>query len=454
MKTQESREAVLAEAPVLRAIVTMAVPVILGMLVQVFYNMADTFFIGRLNDVHQLAASGISFPFFMIMMSFGTVIGVGTASLVSRQLGMQKRAEAGEIVSLSIVLNIIVALALTPVLLLFIEPILRLLGAQGETLAHTRNYLFPLICCSAISISNFSLGNVVRSEGAVFHAITGQILGTLTNIILDPIMIFAMDMQIAGAAWATVIGNLVSVLYYLYCYSDKSLLNISFNRKIFTVRYITGIFSIGIPSGLNHVFISFAIIVTNNLAAAYGAAVLAAMGIAQRVNSLAILFLVGLAVGCQPLVGYNYGAGNRRRLNSILKTGLILSVSSGLVLSLIFAVFSRYAVAVFTGNAEVIRHGTTMLRAMALAAPFVGVIMICMNSLQALGKAVPSLILSSGRQGIVYIPLLFLLSRFFGLTGIIFSQPIVDILVSIAASFMLYHVLRTDTHLAKRESLQ
>ena len=143
MKTQESREAVLAEAPVLRAIVTMAVPVILGMLVQVFYNMADTFFIGRLNDVHQLAASGISFPFFMIMMSFGTVIGVGTASLVSRQLGMQKRAEAGEIVSLSIVLNIIVALVLTPVLLLFIEPILRLLGAQGETLAHTRNYLFP-----------------------------------------------------------------------------------------------------------------------------------------------------------------------------------------------------------------------------------------------------------------------------------------------------------------------
>jgi putative MATE family efflux protein len=283
---------------------------------------------------------------------------------------------------------------------------------------------------------------------------TGQILGTLTNIILDPIMIFAMDMQIAGAAWATVIGNLVSVLYYLYCYSDKSLLNINFNRKIFTVRYITGIFSIGIPSGLNHVFISFAIIVTNNLAAAYGAAVLAAMGIAQRLNSLAILFLVGLAVGCQPLVGYNYGAGNRRRLNSILKTGLILSVSSGLVLSLIFAVFSRYAVAVFTGNAEVIRYGTTMLRAMALAAPFVGVIMICMNSLQALGKAVPSLILSSGRQGIVYIPLLFLLSRFFGLTGIIFSQPIVDNLVSIAASFMLYHVLRTDTHLAKRESLQ
>ena len=108
----------------------------------------------------------------------------------------------------------------------------------------------------------------------------------------------------------------------------------------------------------------------------------------------------------------------------------------------------------FTGNAEVIRYGTTMLRAMALAAPFVGVIMICMNSLQALGKAIPSLILSSGRQGIVYIPLLFLLSRFFGLTGIIFSQPIVDILVSIAASFMLYHVLRTDTHLAKRESLQ
>lgn len=450
MKTHESREAVLAETPVLRAIVTMAVPVILGMLVQVFYNMADTFFIGRLHDVHQLAASGISFPFFMIMMSFGTVIGVGTASLVSRYLGMKERGEAGRIVSLSVVLNILIAIILTPLLLVFLDPIVHLLGARETTALHTVNYLFPLICCSAIVITNFSLGNVIRSEGAAFHAMTGQILGTVTNIILDPIMIFALNMGIAGAAWATVIGNLVSAVYFLSCYSGKSMLRLSFNRSIFRMRYFSGIFSIGLPSGLNHVFISLAIIVTNNLASAYGAAALAAMGIAHRVNSLAILVLVGLAVGCQPLVGYNYGARNRRRLFDILKTSMRISIVSGLALSVLFGVFSRYAVAVFTENFTVIRHGTLMLRAMAVAAPFVGIVMICMNSLQALGKALPSLILSSGRQGVFYIPILFLFTRLFGLTGLIFSQAAVDILMSITASLMLYRVLKKDPRVARQ----
>lgn len=453
MKTHESREAVLAETPVLRAIVTMAVPVILGMLVQVFYNMADTFFIGKLNDVHQLAASGISFPFFMIMMSFGTVIGVGTSSLVSRFLGMRKRQEAGDIVSLSIVLNVVVALLLTPVMLFYLEPILHLLGARGVTVDHTRNYLFPLICSSVIIISNFSLGNIIRAEGAAFHAMTGMILGTVTNIILDPIMIFTLDMEIAGAAWATVIGNLVSVIYYLSCYAGKSMLHIRFTRSIFRLQHLSGIFSIGIPSGLNHVFISIAIIVTNNLASAYGAAVLAAMGIAHRVNSLAILFLVGLAIGCQPLVGYNYGAKNRTRLFSILKTSMRLSIISGLSLSVLFGVFSRYAIAIFSADAGVIQHGTLMLRAMAVAAPFVGVVMICMNSLQALGKAVPSLILSSSRQGVFYLPVLFIFNRLFSLPGLIFSQPVVEIIMSVVASIMVFHVLKKDTHITQRNSL-
>ncbi|HHU37157.1 MAG TPA: MATE family efflux transporter [Treponema sp.] len=453
MKTHESRVVVLAETPVIRAIITMAAPVILGMLVQVFYNMADTFFIGKLNDVNQLAASGISFPFFMLMMSFGMVIGVGTSSLVSRFLGMKKRNEAGEIVSLSIVLNVIVAAILTPILLIFLTQILHMLGAREETIEPTRSYLFPLICCSVITISNFSLGNIIRSEGAAFHAMTGMMLGAVTNIILDPIMIFTLKMEISGAAWATVIGNLVSVGYYLSCYAGKSLLRISFNRRIFRLDYLKGILSIGVPSGLNHVFIGMAIIITNNLASNYGAVALAALGVAQRINSLAILFLVGLATGCQPLVGYNYGAKNRKRLFSIIKTSMALAVISGLVLSVIFAIFSRYTIAIFSKNQEVIKHGTLMLRAMALSAPFVGVVMICMNSLQAMGKAIPSLILSAGRQGVFFIPTLFLFTRFFGLNGLIFSQPTVDIMISILAALLLRFVVKHDKNLITETSL-
>jgi len=444
MQSRESRIKILSEEPILKAIFTMALPVMFGMLVQVFYNLVDTFFIGKMNDVNQLAASNLGFPFSMVLMAFGGIIGVGASSIISRYMGMKKMTEAGHIVGLSCYLLVALGAAFTVLCLAFLNPILILLGARDDVIAPTKSYLIPLISGSAIVMANYALGIMIRSEGAAMHAMTGMMIGSIVNIILNPILIFACGFRIAGSAWATVIANAAGLCWYIWCYARKSILKISFGRHVWKAGYVRGILSIGIPSGLNQGLMAVAGILTNNLAAFYGATILASMGIASKINSLIILLLIGLATGCQPLFGYNYGARNRKRLVSILKTAMVVAVTTGVVMLGLFTLGGKFLIAVFSPIPEVIAQGTFILTAITLSAPFIGIVMICMNCLQALGKGIPSLILSTGRQGLYYIPLLFILNACFGFHGLVFTQPIVDVLMVITSTFMLRHVIRTD----------
>jgi putative MATE family efflux protein len=449
MQSSESRIKVLSEEPILKAILTMALPVMLGMLVQVLYNMVDTFFIGMMNDVAQLAAANLGFPLFMIMMAIGSVVGVGASSVISRYIGMKKMREAGEIVGLAIFLIVIVGLVVTALSLLFLDPILGLLGAHGEVAGPTRDYLLPLVIGTVVIIANYALGITLRAEGAATYAMIGMILGSVTNIILDPIMIFTCHWGIAGAAWATVIGNLVGLLWYLWCYARKSILRLSFGKQIWRAQYFREIFAIGIPAGINQGLMSVSNIIANNLAAAYGATVLGAMGVAGKVNSIIILILVGLATGCQPLFGYNYGARNKKRLVAILKTSMLVAFILGTLMLGVFTLAGRLLIGVFSSIPEVIDKGSYILTAISCAAPVIGICMIVMNCLQAIGKAVPALILSTGRQGLYYIPLLFILNALFGFNGFIYTQAIVDVLMVITATLMLRHVIKSDPLLSE-----
>jgi putative MATE family efflux protein len=444
MQSNDSRIKVLAEAPALKAIMTMALPVILAMLVQVLYNMVDTFFIGMMKDVDQLAAANIGFPFFMITMAMGSIIGVGASSAISRYIGMKKMKEAGEIVGLSFMLVCAIGIVFTILGIALLDPVVALLGAKDSVVLPTRSYMMPLILGAVIIMANFSVGMTLRAEGAAMDTTIGMIIGSVTNIILDPIMIFTFGWGIAGAAWATVIGNAAGLAWYLFCYAKKSLLKVSFGKHSLNSTYFREIFSIGIPSGLNQGLMSVSSIITNNLAATYGTVTLAGMGIAGKVNSLIILILVGLAAGCQPLFGYNYGARNRARLSSILKTAMILAFGLGSVMLAAFTLAGKTLIAIFTPIPEVIAQGAYILTAYSCAAPVIGIIMIATNCIQAMGKAIPALILSTGRQGIYYIPLLFLLNALFGFNGFIFTQPIVDALMVVTATLMLRAILRRD----------
>lgn len=444
MNESNSRMRTLAEAPVLRAIFTMAMPVMLGMIVQVLYNLVDTFFIGMMGNVNQLAAANVGFPLFMIMMAVGSIIGVGASSVISRYLGMKKAREAGEIIGLSAYLVVAIAAVFTAALLIFFNPVITLLGAKGNVVVPTGEYLFPLIAGSAVIMANFAFGVTLRAEGAAMQTMAGMLIGSVVNIILDPVMIFACGLGIAGAAWATVIGNLAGLLWYVRCYAKTSVLKVTFGSHVWNAEYLREIFSIGIPSGINQGLMSVAGIFSNNLVALYGVSSLAAIGIAQKVNSMVILLLVGLATGCQPLIGYNYGARNKKRLVSVLKTSMGIAAILGTTMLGIFALTGRLIISLFTSDPTVIDQGRYILTALSSAAPIIGIIMIVMNCLQAIGKPIPSLILSTGRQGLYYIPILFLLNALFGFDGLVWTQPIVDVLMVITATIMLAHVIRTD----------
>lgn len=444
MQSNESRIKVLAEEPVLKAIFTMAIPVMLGMIVEILYNLVDTFFIGKLNDVNQLAASNVGFPFFMIIMAIGSVIGVGASSVISRYLGMKKTKEAGEIVGLSVFLAAGLGIVVTLLALAFLNPIIGLLGAHDAVAIPTRHYLFPLILGAVLLITNFALGIMVRAEGAATQAMTGMMIGSVTNIILNPTLIFGLGLGIAGSALATVLANAAALLWYVRFYAKKSILKVSFRKRVWTSDYIRQIFSIGIPAGLNQGLMSVSNIIMNNLVAAYGATALASMGVALKVNSMIILLLIGLATGCQPLFGYNYGARNRNRLRSLLKTSMLASFILGSTMLIIFTLTGKYIIAAFSPIPEVVTQGSYVLTAVSSAAPIIGIIMITMNCLQAFGKSVPSLILSTGRQGLYYIPLLFTLNALFGFHGLVFTQPLVDVLMLVTATAMLRYVFRKD----------
>ncbi len=444
MSKNDERIQTLAEEPVFTAILKMSLPVMMGMIIQVMYNMVDTYFIGRMNDVNQLAASSVGFPVFMLFMSVGGVIGTGASSLISRYLGMKKIREAGEIVGLSLILNIAFAVLVTGFGLAFLDPLVRMLGATGGVFEATKDYLLPLIVGSVIILGNFSFGMILRSEGAAMRAMVGMIIGTVVNIVLDPIMIFTMGMGIRGAAIATVIGNLAGLIWYLSSYAGHSLITPVIDRASVSLGHIRDVLVIGIPSGLNQGLMSVAGIVTNNLAAAYGAAALGGMGVSQRIFSLVILLLIGLAVGTQPLVGYNYGAKNRQRVLAILKTGMAMAITLGTALFALMRLIGKPLVSVFTDLSEVVARGDWVLFAISCSAPIIGVIMITMNSLQALGKAKPSLLISAGRQGLFYIPIVFLLNGFFGFNGLVFTQPLVDVFTAVLAVLILRRTIIRD----------
>lgn len=452
MADNNARIRILSEEPVITAILKMAVPVMLGMIIQVFYNMVDTYFIGRMNDANQLAASSLGFPLFMLLMSAGGIIGMGASSLISRFIGMKKLREAGEIVALSVVLNLAFALVVTVCGLLFINPLVRLLGGTGAVFDATKDYLVPLIAGSAIILGNFSFGMILRAEGAAMRAMFGMIIGTVVNIVLDPILIFTLDMGIRGAAIATVIGNLAGLVWYLGSYAGASMLKPVFDRACLRAQNMRDILAIGAPSGLNQGLMAAAGIVTNNLASAYGPDALGGMGVAQRIFSLVILLLIGLAAGTQPLIGFNYGAKNRARIVGVLKTGMVMSVMLGTALLALFSAVGKPLVALFSDIPEVVAHGAWVLQAVTLAAPLIGIIMITMNSLQALGKAKPSLLLSAGRQGIFYVPIVFLLNGLFGFDGLVFTQPIVDFFMAFISLAMLRSVIRRDPLLSKQSA--
>jgi len=432
-----SNKQLFEEAPVSKAVAVMAIPTMISMLVVVIYNMADTFFIGQTGDPMQVAAVSLATPVFMVFMALGNLFGIGGSSAISRALGEKKIERARQISSFccygSLGLGIIMSLGF----LVGMNGILKLIGASENTIGFARDYLTYIAFGGPFIMFGTAFGNILRGEGAAKESMIGNMIGTVTNIVLDPIMILMLGWGVVGAAVATVIGNIAaSAFYLLYFLRKKSSLSIRLKDFHMGDRIAAGVMSIGIPASLNNILMSCANIVLNQVLISYGDTPVAAMGVASKANMLVVLLQIGLCAGIQPLIGYNYGARNKKRLLEVFKFTGLCAVIIGTLLTAVMVVARQTVIRAFIDDAEVIAYGIQMVIALQLSGPVLGILFLCINTIQGMGKAIPSLVLTICRQGLVFIPLVYILNGMFGLDGVVYAQAVADF-ISIVLSLVI-----------------
>lgn len=450
-ESKNDRTVILESMPINKAIWTLAIPTMIAMLIQVVYNMTDTFFIGKLNDPNMVAAISISMPIFMIIQAFGNIFAIGGASLISRLLGNGEREKASEAGAISFWSALIVCTIVSIIGIFFMEPILRFCGASNNTIGYGKEYLLIMLLGSPFIGMQMALGGLLRSEGATKESMIGMTTGSIINMVLDPILILFLDMGVAGAALATTLGNMLGFMYYISFYIRKQgIISIAPSHFSFNREAYSNIFKIGIPASIGMILMSIGMAISNVFASGFGDDVVAANGIVMRVTNIALMLTMGLAQGCQPLIGYNYGAKKYHRLFETIKRSIIIGVIMCSCFALVFLAFSESWIRVFINNDRVIELGVVIMRALLISMPIFGVQMILMIMFQSLGRTVESLIISLGRQGLFYIPALIILSTVFGFNGFIFALPLSDIATT-ALSVVLFLMLRKKLHLSLEE---
>ena len=429
--------------PIPKAVAKNSIPAIMSMLLVFVYNVADTFFIGQTGDELQVAAVTLSMPVFTLFIGAGVLLGVGSTSVISRSLGEGREGYAKKVSSFAFYASIVFGLLLMILFWTFMPTVLNIIGVSADTVDFTRSYLGYLVVGAPFIILSQTFSNIIRAEGKSSLAMRGMMLGSVINIILDPIFILTFNMGVTGAAIATVIGNLFSTIYFIvYLVSGRSILSIRLKDFQMSDGIMFGVLAIGIPASLNNLMLSIANIFMNNFLSIYGDIQLAAMGVAIRANMILIFVQIGLGQGIQPLIGYSYGAKNFDRLKGIIKFASLMAIIVGSILTLFYWIFADTIVQSFIDNDQVIMYGTQMLRALIISGPIVGIMFVFINTLQGLGEVIPSLILSISRHGLVFIPLIYLLNYTAGLNGLIYTQPVTDILTSIISVVIYWFVIR------------
>lgn len=446
MNKEDKRIFTLSEEKPVKAVVKMGVPLIAGMFIMVLYNLVDTYFIGLTHNDYQLAAVNLAYPVTMITIAVSNMIGTGASSLIARSLGADDREKADHTLTAGFVLTFINSIIVAAVGLIFLKSIVQGLGAKDNTTEFTEQYVRIILIGSLFTMGNYTFGQFLRSEGSVKYSIVGMIVGTIVNIILDPIFIFTLNLQVQGAAIATIIGNgcgmAASLLFYI---RGKTLLKPALKYIKPTAEILKEIFWVGVPASLETLLTSAAYIVNNNLAVGYGELTVAAMGIAQKVLSLGNYIYQGFAAGTQPIMGYNYGAKNYDRMMKVLKAGIMVVSTTELVLMALYGILAPILIGVFTESADVISIGTMVLRTLMFILPFVGAVSMCRMSFQAMGKPQYAFGITLVRQLILYVPLLLLLNQIFGFVGMIWAQPVTEIIMMAASILLLYGVIRKES---------
>lgn len=433
------------QMPVPKAFFKLALPVVFGMVISLVYNMVDTWFIARTHDTNLVAGVSLCAPVFMLMIAFGDIFGIGGSSIISRLFGEKKLEDAKHVSAFCLYAATAFGIVVAIIMLLFQNPILNLLGAAEDTFTYAADYYKWIAIGSPAIILSIVPNNILRTEGLAADAMIGSVVGSVINIVLDPIFIFTLGMGAGGAALATIISNVISVMLLVAIMAKKSKrLSASIKDVAVKTEHWKGIFLIGLPASITNLMQSFAVMLTNRYLVKYGTDNIAALGIALKVNMIIMLILVGFAFGAQPLLGYNYGAKNGKRLKEIIRFDLFVQLAFSIVCVLIFMIFAPQLIAIFMKDEAVVTAGSLILRCLMITAPCMGVTLVFTTLFQAAGKAMPAFILSISRQGVVFLVCILVMSALFGYYGVILAQAAADVLTMIIGLLLYGNLMKKE----------
>jgi len=437
----------LGQAKIAKLLLKFSIPATVGMLVNALYNVVDRIFVG--NGVGRPALSAITaeFPMTLVVMAFNMLIGIGASTLISIRLGEGKEEEAQEIMGNSFVLFLIVGAFVTVFGLIFLEPILELLGASPEVMPYAKDYAGILTAGTLFFTIGMGMNNMIRAEGNPKIAMATMLIGAITNIILDPIFIYVFNWGIKGAAIATIISKAISAIWVLrYFLTGIGHLQLEIRKIKMKTAHILSILSLGIAPFIMQLAASLLNLILNNSLMFYGGDLaMAAMGIVNGITNLMLMPLFGISQGLQPIIGYNYGAGNFSRVKEALQKGMLLASAISIIGFMIIMIFPSQLVALFDRkDADLIAMGAEGLQIFLMTLPILGALIVGSNYFQAIGKPKRALFLSLTRQLLFFIPSIIILPKFWGLNGIFYSGPVSDVLATSIMSFLLIRELKKN----------
>lgn len=453
MKEKFSKEELLSSAPVKTAITKMGIPAIMGMIVTALYNMVDTAYIGMLKDNNALTASSVAFPIFMLVLAFGQLLGVGSASAVGRHLGANDNEKANEVASTTVVISFVVGILFAFTGLMFLEPLFKIFGASNTVMPYAKDYGKWLFLAAIIEVPNQVFNCTARAETAVKRSATALIAAAVTNIILDPIFMFTFGLGVEGAAVATAIAQCVNfAVVASYFFTGNSLVKLSLKKIRVTKNWFTSIFASGMPTFVTQLLTSVTLTVTNLLAGslANGDNIIAAHGVVLKVIVIGNYCIIGFMQGYQPLSAFAYGAKLKERFYDSYNFTRKACFTIGLVSTIVYIVFGKQLIGLFSQDPFILSMGYKFLVGICLTFTLMAFTVQLTVLYQAIGMGKEGVVVSALRQGLFYLPLVIILTKLFGVWGLIIVQPICDILsflVCIKAKNMLFTKL--DTFFAK-----
>lgn len=449
MAQSRSKTELFESLPIPKAVAELSIPMVITSLVMVVYNLADTFFVGMLNDPVQNAAVTLVYPVMLAFNAVNNLFGIGTSSMMSRELGKRDYEKVRICSAFGFYGALFSGIAFAAVCTLFRVPLLRILGADANTWDATAGYLFWVVSCGAMpAILNVVQGQMTRAEGAALHASIGTMGGCILNILLDPIFIlpWGFNMGAAGAGLATFLSNCGACCYFLILARVKgssTFVCMDIRRlKRLTKDVVGGILTVGVPASIQNLLNVTGSAILNNFTAAYGASAVAAMGVANKVNNLPMQVALGFSQGIMPLVSYNYASGNYKRMKGSILFGMGIVLPFMAVVSVSYWLGAPWFIGLFMDNPEIIAYGTRFLRGMCLGLSFLCMDFLAVGVFSALGMGKNALIFALLRKVVLEIPLLFVLNFLFPLYGIAYAQFLAELVLAAVAGIMLVRIFR------------